>query len=56
MNRRRYAESRRNSTAHSKSHDADQIAHVMRELLNLIRNSVQRSLSQVEHGQEVAVT
>jgi DNA-binding FadR family transcriptional regulator len=38
------------------SHDADQIAQVMRELLDLIRISVQRSLSQVEHDQEVAVT
>jgi len=38
------------------SHDADQIAHAMRELLNLMRESLQRSLSQVEYGQKVAVT
>ena len=38
------------------SNDADRIAQVMRELLDLIRISVQRSLSQVEHDHEVAVT
>jgi GntR family transcriptional repressor for pyruvate dehydrogenase complex len=38
------------------SHDADRIAHVMRELLSLIRSSVQRSLGHMEPRHEVAVT
>ena len=38
------------------SHDADQIAQMMRELLNLILSSVQRSLTHMDHGHEVAMS
>ena len=35
------------------SHDTEQIAQVMREVLNLMRNSVQRNLSRMERAHEV---
>ena len=38
------------------SQDADQIADIMRELLNLIRTSVQLNFSHMEQGRRVATT
>ncbi len=38
------------------AHDAGQVANIMRELLDLIRNSVQRNFNQIEHERRAAVT
>ncbi len=37
-------------------HDAGQVANIMRELLDLIRNSVQRNFGHLEHERRAAVT
>ena len=38
------------------AHDADQVANIMRELLDFIRNSVQRNFNHIEHERRAAVT